>query len=77
MAEAEFRYVHHLDARYFRDLDRNLQGVVALLGDQGELFRSDPPRVLTPEEESLVLDAWSSYLNAALAMDQIRRFYAD
>ena len=74
MAESELRYAHELDARYFRDLDRNLRGVVAELESEHGLFRSEPPRSLTAEEEALVIDAWASYLDTALALDRIRRF---
>ena len=77
MAESELRYAHELDARYFRDLDRNLRGVVAELESEHGLFRSEPPRSLTAEEEALVIDAWASYLDTALALDRIRRFHED
>ena len=37
----------------------------------------EPPRSLTAEEEALVIDAWASYLDTALALDRIRRFHED
>lgn len=77
MTDTEFRRTHELDARYFRDLDRGLRGTVAELESRGELFRGDPRRALTAEEEALVLDAWASYLDTAIALDRIRLFHED
>jgi hypothetical protein len=77
MSEAEFRYAHELDARYFRDLDRSLRGLVASLDGRRDLFRAQPARTLTPEEERFVLDTWVGYLDAAMAIDAIREFHED
>ena len=79
MTESEFRRTHELDARYFRDLDRSLRGIVAELESQGDLFAADVDvaRALTVEDEALVLDAWTSYLDTAIALDRIRRFHED
>ncbi len=77
MTDVEFRRTHDLDARYFRDLDRGLRGIVAKLESQQDLFRGDGRRALTAEEEALVLDAWASYLDTAVALDRIRLFHED
>ena len=77
MAPAQLRYVHHLDGRQFRDLDRTLRGMVARLESQADLFSSDAQRVPTPDEEKLVLDTWVGFTDAAIALDQVRRFYED
>ena len=77
MTDVEFKRTHDLDARYFRDLDRNLRGVVADLTTREDLFDEEQERALTSEEEALVLDAWASYLDTALALDRIRRFHED
>lgn len=73
MSGAEFRRVHETDAHYFRDLDRTLQGLVARLETRREVF--DTARVLSPEEEALVVDVWSGFLDSALALDHLRRFH--
>ena len=79
MTESEFRRTHELDARYFRDLDRSLRGIVAELESRGDLFDADVDgaRALTVEDEALVLDAWVGYLDTAIALDRIRRFHED
>ena len=77
MTASEFRRTYELDARYFRDLDRNLRGLVAELESRGDLFDADAARALTVEDEALVLDAWASYLNTAIALDRIRQFHED
>ena len=77
MTESEFRRTHELDARYFRDLDRSLRGLVARLESRSDLFDGENARALTAEDEALVLDAWASYLDTAIALDRIRRFHED
>ena len=77
MTESEFRRTHELDARYFRDLDRSLRGLVAGLESRGDLFDGENARALTADDEALVLDAWASYLDTAIALDRIRRFHED
>lgn len=77
MTDNEFRRTHELDARYFRDLDRNLRGVVAELESRNHLFDVEDELPLTAEDEALVLDAWASYLDTAIALDRIRLFHED
>ncbi len=67
-----------LDARQVTELDRALGGLVDLLAARGDLFAAGgPPRVLTADEEALVLEAWEVYLGAATALDALRRFHED
>ena len=48
MTESEFRRTHELDARYFRDLDRSLRGLVAGLESRGDLFDGENARAPSP-----------------------------
>ena len=75
MTASELLRTYELDARYFRDLDRSLRGLVAELESRGGLFDADA--ALTGEDEALVLDAWASYLDTAIALDRIRQFHED
>jgi hypothetical protein len=72
-----FMRVHRLDAEHYRDLNRGLERILDRLSAQDEIFGTDSTRVLTPNEESLVLDAWVGYIDAAFALDQLRKFYED
>lgn len=77
MSANEFSRTYELDARYFRDLDRGLRGLVAELESRGDLFDEDAARALTGDDEALVLDAWASYLDTAIALERIRQFHED
>jgi len=77
MTDVEFRRTHELDARYFRDLDRSLRGIVAELETHRDLFDESVARALNAEDESLLIDAWASYLDTAIALDRMRRFHED
>jgi Permuted papain-like amidase enzyme, YaeF/YiiX, C92 family len=77
MADLDLRRTHEVDARYFRDLDRTLRGAVARLESQRELFAGKDSRLPTDEEERFLLDVWGSYLDAAIALDELRRFHED
>lgn len=77
MADAELRRAHELDARYVRDLDRTLRGLVSEVEAHRSLFHTVPPRVPTEEEERLLLDAWIGFLETATPLDQVRRFHQD
>ncbi len=77
LAPADLLRAHALDASHYRDLRRNLERTIALLEGEEGIFNATHPRVLTPSEEQLVLDVWTSYIETAFALDQIRRFYED
>ncbi len=77
MADSDLRRTHELDARYFRDLDRTLRGLVARLESRRDLFAGDDNRLPTDEEERFLLDVWRSFLDAAIALDELRRFHED
>jgi hypothetical protein len=76
MPDGALRRTQELDARYFRELDRTLRGLVARMESLRELF-SDETRLPTDEEEAFLLDVWTSYLDAAMALDELRRFHED
>jgi hypothetical protein len=76
MADFDLRRTHEVDARYFRDLDRTLRGLVARMESKGELF-SGSSRLPTDEEEAFLLDVWASFLDSAIALDELRRFHED
>ena len=77
MADPDLRRTQELDARYFRELDRTLRGLVALMESHRDLFSRDEARLPTDEEEAFLLDVWGSYLDAAMALDELRRFHED
>lgn len=77
MADFDLRRTHELDARYFRELDRTLRGLVARMESRRDLFSADEARVPTEEEETFLLDVWTSFLDAAMALDELRRFHED
>jgi hypothetical protein len=76
MADLDLRRTHELDARYFRELDRTLRGLVARMESRRDLF-TDEARLPTDEEEAFLLDVWASFLDAAMALDGLRRFHED
>jgi hypothetical protein len=76
MADFELRRTHEVDARYFRDLDRTLRGLVATMESHRDLF-SGESRIPTDEEERFLLDVWASFLDSAIALDELRRFHED
>ena len=53
---------------------RELRGLVAELESQGELFGGVTASALSAEDESLLLDAWASYLDTAIALDRVAGF---
>ncbi|HEV8325785.1 MAG TPA: YiiX/YebB-like N1pC/P60 family cysteine hydrolase [Myxococcota bacterium] len=65
------------DAGLYRDLDAGLARAVALLADHPGLFAPDADRVLKPDEEPAVLDAWVAFVDSAFALDLVRGFYED
>jgi Permuted papain-like amidase enzyme, YaeF/YiiX, C92 family len=76
MADSDLRRTHELDARYFRELDRTLRGLVVRMESRRGLFE-DEARIPTDEEEAFLLDVWGSFLDAAMALDELRRFHED
>ncbi|HEY7821103.1 MAG TPA: hypothetical protein VIG29_22955, partial [Vicinamibacteria bacterium] len=62
MADFDLRRTHEVDARYFRDLDRTLRGLVARMESRRDLFSGDLSRLPTDEEERFLLDVWGSFL---------------
>ncbi len=77
MADIDLRRTHQDDARYFRDLDRTIRGLVARMESRRDLFSGDEGRLPTDEEEQFLLDVWGSFLDAAIALDELRRFHED
>jgi hypothetical protein len=72
-----FERSFRLDAQQYRELDRALAQVIALLEAQEGLFDTGVGRVPTADEEALLIDAWRTYLTAALALDRTRLHYED
>jgi hypothetical protein len=77
MTDSDLNRTHELDARYLRELDRTLRGLVARMETHRGLFEGDEERLPTDEEERFLLDVWTSYLDAAMALDELRRFHED
>lgn len=77
MTPEAFEQSFRLDAQQYRELDQALERVVRLLEAQQGLFDTGEGRVPTADEEALLLDAWHTYLTAALALDRIRLHYED
>jgi hypothetical protein len=77
MDDSDLRRTHELDARYFRELDRTLRGLVASMDSRRDLFSGAKARLPTDEEEAFLLDVWTSFLDAAMALDELRRFHED
>jgi hypothetical protein len=68
----EFAEIFRADAAHQRDLDRTLAFAIRSL-------RAAIPEagVLSAEAEGAAADAFAAYVDAAFALDQIRRFYED
>ena len=66
------------DASLYRDYDRALAGVIALLDDQPGVFdgAGEPP-VLTADQEAAIAAAWTTYVHVGARLDQLRRHYED
>lgn len=64
-----------LDAQRYDEYERGIEHYLTLLEARPELFAAD--RVLSADEERLVLDAWEAIYAYAFALDQIRVFYED
>jgi hypothetical protein len=77
MADYDLRRTQELDARYLRELDRTLRGLVARMESRRDLFAAEEARLPTDEEEAFLLDLWTSYLGTAMALDELRRFHED
>lgn len=77
MSPAAYERSFRLDAQQMRELDAALERTVRLLEAQQGLFDAAPGRVPTADEEALLIDAWQTYLAAAVALDRIRRWHED
>lgn len=71
-----YRRVYANDAARYQELSRTLDRSLRVLAEQ-EALSSDPPRVLSADEEAAVADAWEAYVHGAFALDRIRSFYED
>jgi hypothetical protein len=71
----EFDQTFVLDARSYHEYDTGLENTLILLEARPELFAGD--RVLDPDDERLLLDAWEAIYAYSFALDQIRIFYED
>jgi hypothetical protein len=78
LSTADFATAFAQDVRLYREYDGGLARIVATLAAREDLFGPGAvPRVLSADEEALVLDAWQDYVDTSLALDQVRRFYED
>ena len=77
LSDSEFNRAFELDGRRYRELEQGMEGALALLEGRGDMFDSAAPRVLSADEEDLLLDAWRTLYEHALALDQLRIYYED
>ncbi len=77
MSPEAYERSFRLDAQQVRELDRALERTVRLLEAQEGLFDAGVGRVPTADEETLLIDAWQTYLTAAVALDRIRLWHED
>jgi len=77
LSPSEFNLAFEIDTQRYLELDQALDRAVSFLEQQGGMFDEDLPRVLSADEEHLLLDAWATIYDCAFALDQIRLFYED
>lgn len=77
MSPEAYERSFRLDAQQVRELDRALERTVRLLEAQQGLFDAGAGRVPTADEEALLIDAWQTYLTAAVALDRLRLWHED
>lgn len=77
LSSTDFERFFEQDAQRYREYDAGLAGLVDLLEQQKEIFDTPEPKVLTPDQERLVLDAWRGIYDYSFALDRIRLFYED
>ena len=75
LSRAEFDETFAIDARTYRELDQGIEHYLTLLEARPELFEAGV--VLGPDDEDLVIDAWTAIYAYAFALDQIRIYYED
>lgn len=71
----EFDQTFVLDARSYHEYDAGLEHYMTVLEARPELFEDG--RVLSADEELVLLDAWEAIYAYSFALDQIRIFYED
>ena len=74
MPAAKFHEAFELDAASYRELDRGMASLVGQL-ESAELVTTN--RVLTAEEEKLLLGGWVAVLDYSRALEQLRIYYED
>jgi hypothetical protein len=79
MPPQQFERSFAADALLYRDLDRALAGVVALLDAQEGVFTpvAGEAPVLTADQEAAVAGAWDTFVHVGARLDHVRRFYED
>jgi len=74
LAREDFEEAFALDARSYRDQNATLDALLARL-EGHPMFEED--RVLTSDEEKLLLSAWRIVYDAGFALEGVRVFYED
>lgn len=77
LSDSDFNLAFDLDGRRYRELEQGMERALALLEGRGDMFDREASRVLSADEEDLLLDAWRTLYEHALSLDQIRIHYED
>jgi hypothetical protein len=75
LSPESFETVFAQDAERYREYDYALYQLLVQLENQSAVFPGT--EVLTPDQETLVLEAWMMFYNLSFAQDRIRVFYED
>jgi uncharacterized protein YycO len=75
METEDFDKAFSFDLQQYRILTNGLNESVSFLEGQKSIFVKD--KVLSVDDEELLLDSWASVYNYSIALDQIRLFYED
>jgi len=77
LSPAKFKMVFETDLRNYFEYDKAIARHINTLEKYSKRFGSDKTRILTPKEEKLLRDIWTTIYDYAFALEQIHTFYED
>ena len=77
LTAARFNEVFEVDRARYVECASGLESLLVKLASLDVAFEAESDRVLTPDEERLLLDAWVAARDYAITLDRVRVFYED
>ncbi|MCP4676979.1 MAG: hypothetical protein GY854_15960 [Deltaproteobacteria bacterium] len=77
LPKSDYNRAFDIDLSRFRAIDHEITGAVGFLEGRDDIFNRQDARVLSAEQEQVLLDTWRTVYDSAFVLDQVRTFHED